>query len=259
MSAREQVRVEQASTVVEMINPDGINKSARPILLVCEHASNFIPQEFNDLGLDAETLKSHIAWDIGAYQMAKNMSKILNASFISPKTSRLIYDCNRAPIEPSAIPDKSEVFEIAGNRNLNNVERQERAARFYAPFYELLNKTITTAINNDREPIVVTIHTFTPNYFGKPRAVEIGIIHDEDSRLADGLLDVLISRGEYNVQRNEPYGSEDAVTHTLKEHAMKNGLLNVMIEVRNDLAIIDAHKMAVFLSKSIQDAIKNIL
>jgi len=37
------------------------------------------------------------------------------------------------------------------------------------------------------------------------------------------------------VRRNEPYGSEDGVTHTLKEHALPGGHLNVMFEVRNDL------------------------
>lgn len=258
MPTKELMYVEQAGTVVETINPNGINITARPILLICEHASNFIPPEFNDLGLDADTLKSHIAWDIGAYQLAKNMSKILNATFIFPKTSRLIYDCNRAPSEPSAIPAKSEVFEITSNRNLNNAEREERTALFYQPFHELLSKTISTAMNNGTAPIIITIHTFTPKYLGEHRAVEIGIIHDKDSRFADGLLNVLASEGEYNVRRNEPYGAEDAVTHTLKEHAIKNDLLNVMIEVRNDLVTHDPHIMAAFLSKNIQTAIKNV-
>jgi predicted N-formylglutamate amidohydrolase len=39
----------------------------------------------------------------------------------------------------------------------------------------------------------------------------------------------------FKVERNEPYGPEDGVTHTLRLHALPNGLLNVMIEVRNDL------------------------
>jgi predicted N-formylglutamate amidohydrolase len=37
------------------------------------------------------------------------------------------------------------------------------------------------------------------------------------------------------VRRNEPYGPQDGVTHTLREHAVSRGLANVMIEVRNDL------------------------
>lgn len=259
MQTDEQMYVEQVGAVAEIINPNGINLSSRPIILVCEHASNFVPEEFNNLGLDADTLKSHVAWDIGAYQLAKNMSEILNAAFVSSKISRLIYDCNRAPIDRSAIPEKSEVFEIVGNKDLSNAERKERVRRFYCPFHELLEKTISSAIAKDREPVIVTIHTFTPKHFDKSRAVEVGIIHDEDSRLADSVLDALVSSCEYNVLRNEPYGAEDAVTHTLKEHAIKNGLLNVMIEVRNDLITDDPHKMAALLAKTIDTAAKNIL
>ncbi len=39
----------------------------------------------------------------------------------------------------------------------------------------------------------------------------------------------------YRVERNEPYGPADGVTHTLNLHAQPAGLLNVMIEIRNDL------------------------
>ena len=37
------------------------------------------------------------------------------------------------------------------------------------------------------------------------------------------------------VRLNEPYGPGEGVTHTLGFHATSNGLLNVMIEVKNDL------------------------
>ena len=80
--------------------------------------------------------------------------------------------------------------------------------------------------------IIVTIHSFTPRFLGKSRDVEIGILHDADTRLADVLLDVASG---YNIQRNQPYGPEDGVTHTLVHHALSRNLLNVMIEIRNDL------------------------
>jgi predicted N-formylglutamate amidohydrolase len=39
-----------------------------PFLIVCEHASSFIPPEFGALGLDAGALASHIARDPGALE-----------------------------------------------------------------------------------------------------------------------------------------------------------------------------------------------
>ncbi len=47
-----------ANEVVEVTNPSG----AGDFLIVCEHASRFIPAEFGDLGLDDAALNSHIAW-----------------------------------------------------------------------------------------------------------------------------------------------------------------------------------------------------
>jgi predicted N-formylglutamate amidohydrolase len=81
----------------------------------------------------------------------------------------------------------------------------------------------------------VTVHSFTPIYHGQLRSVEIGILHDSDARLADALLQTAVVHTDANVQRNEPYGPEDGVTHTLKEHAVKDGYFNVMLEIRNDL------------------------
>jgi predicted N-formylglutamate amidohydrolase len=245
------------NTVVEFINSEAINISDSPIILVCEHASNFIPDEFNSLGLNEATLTSHIAWDIGAYEMAKHMSKILNASLISAKTSRLLYDCNRPPTEPSSIPEKSEVFEIAGNQELSVSEREDRATQFYYPFYNFVDVTILKAMADGKKPIIITVHTFTPQYFGNTRSVEIGIIHDEDSILAENMLKSCTEENIYNIKINEPYGPKDGVTHTLKEHAIRHGLLNVMIEVRNDL-VDEPLVMARFLSNNIINALKKV-
>ncbi|WP_353843561.1 N-formylglutamate amidohydrolase, partial [Mesorhizobium sp.] len=47
---------------VGVTNPGG----SSPLVLTCDHASNFLPPEFGTLGLAAEELSRHIAWDPGA-------------------------------------------------------------------------------------------------------------------------------------------------------------------------------------------------
>ncbi|OYW79858.1 MAG: N-formylglutamate amidohydrolase, partial [Asticcacaulis sp. 32-58-5] len=37
---------------------------ASDIVLLCEHASNHIPERYNGLGLTQADLQRHIAWDI---------------------------------------------------------------------------------------------------------------------------------------------------------------------------------------------------
>lgn len=54
----------------EIVNPQG--KS--PVLLVCEHASRYIPEELAQLGLDDTVAAEHIAWDIGALDLARELS-----------------------------------------------------------------------------------------------------------------------------------------------------------------------------------------
>lgn len=80
------------------------------VLLVCEHASNYIPPCFENLQLSDEVLHSHAALDIGALDLARILSLLLDAPLLATEISRLVHDCNCAPGAPGAIPDKSEVF-----------------------------------------------------------------------------------------------------------------------------------------------------
>ncbi len=213
---------------VMVTNPGG----RAPLLLVCEHASNRFPPEFGDLGLTPEVQQSHVAWDPGAADVARHLAQALDAPLVESTVSRLIYDCNRPPESPSAMPADSEVFHIPGNAALTPAERARRVARVYDPF----RSTLQDRLDATPPPqALVTIHSFTPTWRGTPRRTEIGVLHDADSRLADLLLDSAAEFTDLLVERNAPYGPADGVTHTLKEHALPRGLPNVMLEIRNDL------------------------
>jgi len=205
------------------------------VLLICEHASRRLPERYGDLGLSEEALSSHIAWDPGALAVARLMSKSLDAMLVYQRFSRLVYDCNRPPESPSAMPDASEVFRIPGNENLSQAEKSRRTAALYLPFHGRIREEIVARWARGERTVLVTVHSFTPVYFGTKRPVEIGILHDTDSRLADRMLEAAADTHLYRVERNEPYGPADGVTHTLEVHALPAGLLNVMIEIRNDL------------------------
>ncbi|WP_438753177.1 N-formylglutamate amidohydrolase [Pararhizobium sp. O133] len=216
---------------VAVENPDALG----PVLLVCEHASRRLPEKMGSLGLSGEALASHIAWDPGALAVSKLLTESLDAALIHQRFSRLIYDCNRPPEADAAMPAVSEVFQISGNAAISPAERLARTKALYFPFRDALSNFIAARKASGRPPILVTVHTFTPVYHGQQRDVEIGILHDSDSRLADRMLASAEKSPRYAVRRNEPYGPVDGVTHTLIEHGLKNGLPNVMIEIRNDL------------------------
>ncbi|MEX3316130.1 N-formylglutamate amidohydrolase [Sulfitobacter sp. PS-8MA] len=227
----------ESETVQEAV--EVINAGAKaPVVLVCEHAARDIPSHFEGLGLDAAALESHVAWDPGALSVARQMSDELDAVLVAGRVSRLVYDCNRPPDAPGAMPAQSEIFAIPGNAELDDSARAARVTRYYEPF----RATLAATIKRVDAPVIVTVHSFTPIYHGRPRAVEIGVLHDSDTRLADAMLATAEEHTDLKVLRNAPYGPQDGVTHTLKEHGLVHGHPHVMLEIRNDLIATEAEQ-----------------
>jgi len=209
-----------------------------PLVVVCEHASAHIPPALGDLGLGPEIRASHVAWDPGAAEIARHLARRFDSPLVTSNVSRLVYDCNRPPEAADAMPAFSEIYRIPGNEGLADAERAARIRTYYRPFEALLDETLAARPG----AALVTVHTFTPVFRGARRDVEVGIVHEADTRLADALLEVASG---FDTRANEPYGPADGVTHTLKRHALPRGLLNVMIEVRNDLVATPAAAVAV--------------
>ena len=236
----------------EVVNAQG----ASPVLLICEHASAHIPSEYRHLGLPEEHRKSHVAWDPGAMGVARKMAADLDAVLIAGTLSRLVYDLNRPPSNPAAMPSKSEVIDVPGNVALAERERERRIAHVYSPFHT----RVAEALARRKAPVIVTVHSFTPVYHGARREVEIGLLHDADSRVTDAMLALVGNHSDHKVERNAPYGPGDGVMHTLNIHGDANGHPNLMIEVRNDLIETDAQQeeMGRLLAGWITDALAKI-
>lgn len=215
-------------------------KGASPFLIVCEHASNFIPASLGTLGLPAEDLTRHISWDPGALPVSRGLSRTLNAALVFSRMSRLVIDCNRPVDAPDLVPEISETTEIPGNRGLSAAQRAERIAMSHAPFHAALDRLIEDRARRGQETAVVTIHSFTPVYKGVARPWQVGIIHDEDARLAAPMIAQLRAAGGLTVGVNEPYSPADRVYYTLERHARPRGLACAMIEIRNDEIADDA-------------------
>lgn len=206
-------------------------QATSPVLLICEHASCHMPAEYDHLGLPTEHRGSHVAWDPGALGLARQMAEDMGAVLIAGTLSRLIYDLNRPPNAAGSMPARSEVIDVPGNVDLPERERKRRIAHIYKPFH----RRVAEALARREAPVIVTVHSFTPVYHGKTREVEIGLLHDADSRLTDAMLEIAEDHSTHRVERNAPYGPKDGVMHTLNIHGDANGYPGVMIEVRNDL------------------------
>ena len=117
----------------------------------------------------------------------------------------------------------------------SRLRRLARTQAVYLPFHGALHAEIARRIALGRPPVIVTIHSFTPVYFGKKRDVEFGVIHDADPGLAMKVVEHARALTGLETRLNEPYSAADSVTHTLRLQATPYGLDNVRLEVRNDL------------------------
>lgn len=235
-----------------VINPQGGSR----MVLVCEHASNRIPNRYSDLGLSEAAKLSHAAWDLGAQAVAERLSESMDATLVLCTVSRLVYDCNRPASSPDAMRARSEQFVIPGNETLTYEDRMERVETVYEPFNKCLSETLLTP---SAPPIMVTIHSFTRVYDGQVRDVDVGFIHDQDTDLAIAMMRHSTAYPDSKFALNEPYSKADGVAHTLELHGTSNGLTNVMVEICNDLIETPeqqdriAQKLAILLTASLAD------
>lgn len=215
------------------------------LVVICEHASNALPLEWpelgGDLGLSAATRIAHAAYDIGALGVARGLAARLSkvcggAVLVHAPLSRLVLDLNRPPDHSAAMPVKSEIHDVPGNQHLGPADRLARIEAIYLPFHATVTGEISKLCARGRRPVVITVHSFTPVYFGQAREVEFGILFDNDEALA---LEILrASKGCGLITRlNEPYSAQSDVAHTTRMQAGPLKLRHSMLEIRNDLIV----------------------
>ncbi len=219
-------------TPVSVLNPDG----DPAVLLVCDHASNFVPPEYNSLGLPAEAFARHIAYDIGAAPVTAELSRILNAPAVLAGFSRLLIDPNRGADDPTLVMKLSDGAIIPGNRYADAATIADRVARYYKPYHQAIADRIAAARARGIAPVILSLHSFTPIFQGYTRPWHIGILWDRDGRIAQPLLASLGADKNLCVGDNLPYSGE-LMGDCMFQHGTSNGLPHVLIEVRQDLIV----------------------
>ena len=207
-------------------------------LLTADHAGRAIPGRLADLGLPANELERHIAWDIGIAGVTERLSEALDATAVLQTYSRLVIDCNRRPEWPSAIPTISEATRIPGNEGISEAEREARRREIFDPYHARIAGTIETRLAARRQIVLVAMHSFTPVFRGERREVEVGILYNPDAqdiRLARIMIELLRAEGDLIVGDNAPYAITANSDYTAPVHGEARGLPHVEIEIRQDL------------------------
>jgi predicted N-formylglutamate amidohydrolase len=225
-------------------------------LVTCDHATNTVPPDIGggDLGLPRADMERHIAYDLGAYGVARRLGELLDGPVIASNFSRLVIDPNRGEDDPTLLMQLYDGSVIPANRAAGRAEIERRLDLCYRPYHAELARFAAFP-----HAVILSIHSFTRQLRGRPpRPWEVGVLYAGDDRLARPLLARLAGTG-WCVGDNQPYAGHlpgDAVDR----HALSQGRPNVLIEIRNDL-IADhdgqrdwAERLAPILVGALEDA-----
>jgi predicted N-formylglutamate amidohydrolase len=204
------------------------------VLLVCDHASNAVPDDIT-LGVPDRAMADHVAWDIGAAAVTTRLAATLRCRAWLAQVSRLVVDCNRAP--EHSIPERSDGLLIPANVRLSPADRAARLA-LHAAFHDGLAALIAQA----RPMLLVSVHSFTPALATAPapRPWPIAILWNQDDRAAGLALAHLATEPGLGgpVGANEPYSGK-LLNYTMDRHAEAAGIPSLGLEIRQDLIADD--------------------
>ena len=236
-------------------NPDG----KAPVLLVCDHASRAFPAAMHQLGLADWVVDKHVACDIGAEMVTRNLADQLDAPAVLAGYSRLIVDLNRQLNYDSAFAKVSDGIAIPGNQDIGDIEKEQRVQSFFNPYHDEISRQLERFRERDIIPAFLSIHTCTPVFNNVVRHCHIGVMWDKDPRIPLPLIEHLGRNPELCIGDNEPYSGRHPDDYTIDFHAESTGLASVGIEVRQDLVSTpeEAAKWARILGDSFIEVLKD--
>lgn len=204
----------------------GPEPKKRGLLLVADHASNFVPDDIV-LGIDRNLLDEHIAIDIGVEGVAERMARRNDIPAHLATVSRLVCDLHREEDHAAVVPTSSDGHLIPGNIG---ADIEARLDRFHRPYHAALNEWIELS-----DPgLIISLHSFTPALSSKmeDRPWEVALLYNQDELPARHAIRLFGAQG-LTVGDNEPYSGRD-LNATMNRHAEAHGRPYLAIEVRQD-------------------------
>ena len=214
-------------------------KPPSQVVVTCEHASNAIPTRYKHLGLDRATLASHVAYDLGARDVARFYAQALGAELHEGSWSRLLVDLNRSATHRALVAERSFGVEIPGNRDVGDDEMKRRIRTYHEPYRRAAVQALARAVEHRGACVHLSVHSFTPVVAGKARNADVGLLFDpsraNERSFARRWAQELAGSG-LRVRLNYPYrGTADGFTKNLRERFPASRYLGIELELNQAL------------------------
>ena len=139
---------------VVLVNAKG---HASPVVLTCEHGGRAVPAALASGTPPPADMERHIAYDVGAAEVAAIVAERLGAPLALQPYSRLVIDCNRPRHAPDLAPAISDGSAIPFNQSLEGHALEARWQAIHQPFH----RAITGLIDARGRPALLAVHSFT--------------------------------------------------------------------------------------------------
>lgn len=203
---------------------------AGPVVMTCEHASVRMPSPWAWPEADRWLVGTHWSYDLGVADLIRAVHDRTGWAAVLSRFTRLLVDPNRPVEHPELFRSTAEGRVIHLNAGVSAAERKRRIEALYVPYEAAVDQVVEAA----EGAVVMSLHSFTPVYEGKRRALEIGVLFDEDEDTA-GFVARSLSDAGWSVRLNEPYSGRAGLMYAAARPARKFGRTSIELEVRQDL------------------------
>lgn len=213
-------------------------------MLTCEHASGALPPPLRATAQDQAVLRQHWGVDIGAAAVTRALSAALDAAAVLGVASRLVVDLNRTPDDPTLALTEVEGQRLGFNADLDAAGRAQRIEALHRPYHDAVSRTLAGRLARGGPVLLLSVHSFTPDYMGSIRDVEMGVLFDAHEDLARRLRADLQEDG-WDARLNQPWSGLAGLIYAAHRHGHHQGVPYLELEIRQDLIADDAAAAAV--------------
>jgi predicted N-formylglutamate amidohydrolase len=228
---------------------------SRQLIITCEHAGNEVPEEYRHLfEQKAEMLNTHRGIDIGALELTNAIAEKMEQEPYLHTVTRLLVDLNRSVQSPTLFSEftKDQPQKI----------REQIFKKYYQPYRKRVEDKIKEVIDQGEQVIHLGVHTFTPVWNGKERAVDVGFLYDptrerEQSFCRQWRKSLAERFPKICLRMNEPYrGTMDGFTTYLRRQYPPEAYVGFELEVSQRFTDSSLKKEWAKLQEDIADSFR---
>ena len=200
------------------------------VFLTCEHAGNALPKWIGSLSDDENrVLGEHWGWDIGALGLSRVIAETRGFPLVASTLSRLVCDLNRPTDAGDLYREECDGVALRFNMGLDETAHSRRCK-----IHEAFHGFTTETMKRQQPDYLVSIHSFTPEWRGVKREVEVGILFNAYEQSAERIARRLRREGVL-ARLNEPYSGFADGVYSIERHGKALNRPYVELEVRQDL------------------------